>query len=236
MWCDMAVSEKSDWCLRCGKERLFRRHEPEHWLHLVLTAITGGWWLLVWIVAIVFRGPFRCVRCGHTHQVSKAHRSVWLLPSVGLALVLFIFGIGAGRFLSRHEPRSKPSLPSSSMPSAHRTNGDSLVMPPDFDATTLLRIFQENPRQAEARFSEQRLTISGKVRYVPPSRPGNHAWLVFVDATDEPIAQCLIPEDAQERFGARFGEIPTPATLRCDLLRYSPDGSLTFHRPELVVE
>jgi len=37
---------------------------PNHVLHLILTILTGGLWLIVWIILALRRGSLRCVRCG----------------------------------------------------------------------------------------------------------------------------------------------------------------------------
>ncbi|MEQ1860900.1 MAG: hypothetical protein ABMA13_13275 [Chthoniobacteraceae bacterium] len=45
--------------------QLFRRIQPEHLWHLVLTILTAGLWLVSWVaVVIVARySPWRCPRC-----------------------------------------------------------------------------------------------------------------------------------------------------------------------------
>lgn len=235
----MTVSERTDWCESCGKERLFRRHEPEHWIHLGLTLVSGGWWLPVWLYLTLFRGPFRCSRCGERYRppARATPVSAWSVPFAVGALGLLTIGVGAGRWFWRHDPAQKSS-PSSRLAVSTRTVGpiEKPELPPYLSAADLLRAFQQNAEQAEARYGQGRLTVYGDVRLVPPSAPDGQAWLVFVDSVDEPIAQCLIPQESYERFESRFGERPTKATLRCEFLRYSAEGSLTLYRPELVVD
>jgi hypothetical protein len=236
----MAATDKMDWCAKCECERLFRRHEPDHWIHIVLMIVTGGWWLPVWLCAMAFRGPFRCMHCGQSERAQflpAPTRSAWSLPLLTLTLGLLIGGVGAGRWFGRekrpkhvHEPPPKSLVTQST--STHEDN----AIPAVIDAEDLQRAFARSSHRAEARFGQKRLTVKGWVRYSRPARPGGQAWLVFVNQNDEPLAQCLVPEEAQERFEARFGEIATEATLRCDFLRYSSDGSLTLFRPELVVD
>jgi hypothetical protein len=39
------------------KEQLKSKHETSHILHLVLTVVTFGWWVIVWVlIAIINRG------------------------------------------------------------------------------------------------------------------------------------------------------------------------------------
>lgn len=235
----MPVSEKTDWCGRCGKERLFRRHEPEHWLHLGLSIVSGGWWLPVWLYLTLFRGPFRCSRCGEPYRApaTPSPSSAWLLPFAVAAFGFMVLGVGAGRWFWRDDPPGKKPPPQSLAVSTPTTDrGEHAGIPAYLSAADLRHAFQENAEQAEARFGQGKLTVYGDVRLVPPSGPGGQAWLVFVDSVDEPLAQCLVPRESYERFEARFGERPTKATLRCEFLRYSAEGSLTLHRPELVVD
>ncbi|MHC4239959.1 MAG: hypothetical protein ACYSUC_09440 [Planctomycetota bacterium] len=35
-----------------------------HVLHLLLTLVTGGLWLIVWILCAIKIGGWRCVQCG----------------------------------------------------------------------------------------------------------------------------------------------------------------------------
>jgi hypothetical protein len=53
------------YCVRCRHVQLFRRIEPEHGCHAMLTLITAGLWLVSWLsVVLVARlSPWRCPRC-----------------------------------------------------------------------------------------------------------------------------------------------------------------------------
>jgi DNA-directed RNA polymerase subunit RPC12/RpoP len=61
-------------CENCRKQTLHIKQTPNHILHLLLTIITGGIWLIVWIPIIFFGSdkPWRCSVCG-----SKAAGSGW---------------------------------------------------------------------------------------------------------------------------------------------------------------
>lgn len=56
--------QKGAWCGVCGQQRLFVAPTPSHLLHLVLTIITAGIWLIVWLIIGGKTGPYRCTVCG----------------------------------------------------------------------------------------------------------------------------------------------------------------------------
>ena len=54
-------------CKDCNQHRLFEKQTPNHILHLILSVITAGLWLLfIWIPKIIlsFFKPYRCKECG----------------------------------------------------------------------------------------------------------------------------------------------------------------------------
>ena len=54
----------SGYCLHCKKQVKIERQTPNHILHLLLSIITGGFWLIVWIILCCFSGQYRCPICG----------------------------------------------------------------------------------------------------------------------------------------------------------------------------
>lgn len=60
----MAHQETSKHCKRCARHVLARRPGPAHVLHLVLSVITGGLWLPVWLLSCLRFGGWRCGACG----------------------------------------------------------------------------------------------------------------------------------------------------------------------------
>lgn len=80
------IAERRGYCPDCQKHVLYRRTTPNHILHLILSVITAGLWLPVWIMVCCVQKPFRCPNCGH------AISHVWIL--VGL-LGVVIVGMGA---------------------------------------------------------------------------------------------------------------------------------------------
>lgn len=61
---DMAAPKYLPWyCPKC-KEQVMAVGRPNHFLHLILTVCTCGWWGPVWIVLAIRRGPVNCPKCG----------------------------------------------------------------------------------------------------------------------------------------------------------------------------
>jgi hypothetical protein len=62
----MADQRRSGFCQHCKKSVVVFRPGPNHIFHLIMTVITGGLWLIVWIGASVIFGGWRCSVCGGT--------------------------------------------------------------------------------------------------------------------------------------------------------------------------
>lgn len=60
----MSYQETSKYCKRCVKQVLSRRKGTNHILHLLLSLITGGLWIIVWIFCDIKIGGWRCAQCG----------------------------------------------------------------------------------------------------------------------------------------------------------------------------
>lgn len=52
-------------CTKCDKCGLFYKEAPDHVLHLVISVITSGIWLLVWaaIVIMTLGHSWKCATC-----------------------------------------------------------------------------------------------------------------------------------------------------------------------------
>lgn len=53
-------------CETCGGPKLFTKQGPSHILHLILSVITIGIWLPIWLLCVILNAfkPFRCEACG----------------------------------------------------------------------------------------------------------------------------------------------------------------------------
>jgi DNA-directed RNA polymerase subunit RPC12/RpoP len=60
----MGFQEKSGYCSHCNKNVLVRAQTPNHVLHLVLSIVTGGFWIIVWIILCIRVKEWHCSQCG----------------------------------------------------------------------------------------------------------------------------------------------------------------------------
>lgn len=60
----MGSEVRSGTCKQCGERRKVTRSRANHLLHLVLTVLTAGLWIFVWIGVAVKFGGWRCDTCG----------------------------------------------------------------------------------------------------------------------------------------------------------------------------
>lgn len=60
----MSVNQQSADCPTCRRQRLVVREQPNHVLHLLLSVVTLGLWLIVWFWLATTNRPWRCTVCG----------------------------------------------------------------------------------------------------------------------------------------------------------------------------
>jgi hypothetical protein len=60
----MSMEYKSGFCDQCGMQRKVERKGTNHILHLLLSIVTVGIWLIIWALTSVKFGGWRCVTCG----------------------------------------------------------------------------------------------------------------------------------------------------------------------------
>ena len=60
----MAKQEKGGYCKVCDKNVLVWRKGTNHILHLILSLLTLGLWLPVWIFISIKIGGWKCSTCG----------------------------------------------------------------------------------------------------------------------------------------------------------------------------
>jgi hypothetical protein len=51
-------------CDDCGKHTMHLQQSPTHVLHLILSVITLGLWIPVWVLISMDSGPRQCTVCG----------------------------------------------------------------------------------------------------------------------------------------------------------------------------
>ena len=71
----MGTIVKTGSCKVCGRQSRFEKATPSHLVHFILTLVTLGTWLIVWIPVTLWCGlqGFRCATCG-----SKPAFTSWL--------------------------------------------------------------------------------------------------------------------------------------------------------------
>ena len=65
----MAQKQTQKHCKSCQKQVLATKKGPNHILHLILTLVTVGAWVIVWILVSLFQDPWRCSQCGQRLQL-----------------------------------------------------------------------------------------------------------------------------------------------------------------------
>jgi len=62
----MGLKTTGGYCNFCKKSVMAQGTKPNHILHLVLSILTVGFWLPVWLVVSVAKaGGYRCTTCGN---------------------------------------------------------------------------------------------------------------------------------------------------------------------------
>ncbi len=221
----MAYSELLATCHGCDQRRTFRRHNPSHLLHLMLTLLLSGLWLPVWIIAAIYRGPYRCRACGAKLVTPRRPASPFLVVFALVAVSFLIVGLFHGFTQLPSAPRQVTAPPADVAAS----------LPTTTTASGLLAAFRRTPTTAEARYADAELVVNGAAKLVAAADKRRQTWLVFVDEAGEALAQCLASDRELPDLTAHFaGPEIKPVTIRCRLLRFSPDGTLTLHEPQLV--
>lgn len=60
-------------CIDCGKQSVHIQQTPNHILHLLLSLVTFGIWVIVWILVSVAKDNATCTLCGtiYNHKAFK---------------------------------------------------------------------------------------------------------------------------------------------------------------------
>jgi hypothetical protein len=79
---------RTAYCSSCWSERTFRKPNPQHGYHAVVTVLTLGLWLIPWAAATIHwvrSQPWRCRRC---RSVLRENRGLTIAPQVQVAEAL----------------------------------------------------------------------------------------------------------------------------------------------------
>ena len=83
-------------CRYCEKQRLSVRRAPNHLLHLVLTSMTFGLWMIVWVCLWLMAPDPRCSVCGTPKPMRRPVIAVWLGVAAIAAFIALVAAIGTG--------------------------------------------------------------------------------------------------------------------------------------------
>jgi hypothetical protein len=78
----MATEYTSGYCRRCAVPSKLERKGTNHVLHLLLSIVTLGLWLIVWIGVAVKFGGWSCSQCGSEDVTTSVPRNATALPPV----------------------------------------------------------------------------------------------------------------------------------------------------------
>lgn len=65
------------YCSKCGHHQLFENNQINHHVHLVLSIVTCGLWLVSWVSIFIGHQirPWRCQQCGWSKPVFATTRA-----------------------------------------------------------------------------------------------------------------------------------------------------------------
>lgn len=66
----MGFKESPGYCSYCEKDVLIRTQTPNHILHLILSIVTSGIWLIVWVILSLRAKEWHCSKCGKRVSLS----------------------------------------------------------------------------------------------------------------------------------------------------------------------
>lgn len=102
----MGTKVAQRYCPHDKRMVLATKQTPNHILHLILTAITGGLWAIVWFILAVIASerPWRCPDCGgKTLRTAQAAIPVnpvklnWTRVAIVAVAVILVIGLASMR-------------------------------------------------------------------------------------------------------------------------------------------
>lgn len=125
------------WCAKCRKQGPAVYAAPNHVLHLLITLLTCGWWMIVWIWVAFFGGAYQCRDCGSRTYPSRMFaplmggaRVAALLLLAGLGYLLFsAIGRNETKTVGRKEESARTQLPVSVPDETQASNAVDATLP-----------------------------------------------------------------------------------------------------------
>ena len=100
----MATEQVMRECNRCGKPTLHLIQQPNHILHLLLSLVTFGGWLIIWFLIGQSAKEYQCTMCAKPSRQTSG--LTWL---VLIAILIFAFAV-ASTNATLHLPDSKMDI------------------------------------------------------------------------------------------------------------------------------
>ena len=82
---------KTLYCSQCTTATPHITHDPNHLLHVIITIITGGAWLIVWLLLTASADSPKCTVCSRNGQASGAKTAAGCGCLIILAIAAIIF-------------------------------------------------------------------------------------------------------------------------------------------------
>jgi len=73
----MGMEQSQQYCQHCSRQVLAARKTPNHVLHLLLTVITMGFWIPIWVLSSIQLGGWLCQSCGCKTNFLGPGQSIW---------------------------------------------------------------------------------------------------------------------------------------------------------------
>lgn len=89
----MAVEHMHSHCAKCDKQVLMERTGTNHILHLLLSFVTLGFWVIIWILSCVKIGGWKCTICGGQKSPNAVGAGGLLAASASIVLLVSICSV-----------------------------------------------------------------------------------------------------------------------------------------------
>ena len=87
----MAIKQSTGFCFHCNEQILTTKQCPNHILHLFLTIITGGLWLIIWLIISMTSPNWRCSKCGlEINEKPKKSKTGCIIIFLLFSIILII--------------------------------------------------------------------------------------------------------------------------------------------------
>lgn len=223
----MPTKQLMQHCNHCGRPTLHIQQTPNHLLHLVLTILTAGIWLIVWIFTKSTRPT--CTVCGSTEPIFNGGTKLGLAIIVVIVFFMFISNIDSNPAQSNttQAVTTKPDTAQAVAPKSNTVQAK-LTKSSDLPIETrqkYLDAFLKNPDEVLGRLKsaisneEWNKAITITEYYLPTKHPEIvklHAAATnrkkHAISSDEKLLkqpQAKVPEQPQPKPAAKHN--PTPA-------------------------